>query len=414
MASPGVTSARKKATSPTVALPTVRAPTREPFPVRFELNGTPIAFWIECKPDFIDFCRKKKLRLDHSNGDLVSASGARTELPVRSKYSGETGNAAPPWLVFKKDKYTFPAVTGELRVNQEGHFVAPRSFRAKSDSLSSDPRSPALPVGTSKTVSSPFRDPLERSFAKSETVLFQDVGLPRALNGRIPTTRELLKIHREFQRTADIPTEYIVNGCDARAQEKSDRLAAQGINHAKIFVSGLLHAQNDHMDAFWKFHVAPLVFAKGPDGKSAPWVLDASLSPKLLSPRDWVQAIRMSDPVVVDVTGPEQYSAPPFYGRGGDAVSNRKEAAHDLKQTRAILDRTRVFAAGVESVDGKDDSAQVHLRGAGGHYKAKWSAIPALKQAMEEDQFCQVAIDDERREIYSALALDQSLPEIRW
>lgn len=127
------------------------------------------------------------------------------------------------------------------------------------------------------------------------------------LNGRVPTDDELLQACQEIARNTRIPFSYIHDGCYARAHVMCETLRKSGINRAKIFAFGDLHAKNKYMDANWWYHVAPLVFATNPhtqkvEGK----VLDPGLSESPLTPDQWIQMISSSS-VRVDITKETQY-----------------------------------------------------------------------------------------------------------
>ena len=62
-------------------------------------------------------------------------------------------------------------------------------------------------------------------------------------------------------RLAEIPFDYIKNGCFARAHIMAEVFEDHGIGNAKLLVSGRLHASNQHYPQgfSWGWHVAPLV-----------------------------------------------------------------------------------------------------------------------------------------------------------
>jgi hypothetical protein len=160
------------------------------------------------------------------------------------------------------------------------------------------------------------------------------------LDGMVPTTSQLQAEFNKLAGDKEIPFEYIINGCFARAHLMCDTMHKDNINSAKIFAmidhpeTDALTAHNKYMDATWHhFHVAPLVFAQ--DEKSheiKPFVMDPSMADHPLQPQEWVR--KMWDGkahIHLDFTRDDQYVPLEFQG----ANSNFAESLASSHQTAA-------------------------------------------------------------------------------
>jgi hypothetical protein len=119
------------------------------------------------------------------------------------------------------------------------------------------------------------------------------------LQGMIPTQSQLQAEFDKLGSREDIPFEYIVDGCYARAHLMSEEMSKDGINNAKIFCmvedpygKGKLTAENKYMKAKWWYHVAPVVFAVDEKSKQVePFVMDPSMAKTPLKPEQWIHAM---------------------------------------------------------------------------------------------------------------------------
>lgn len=136
------------------------------------------------------------------------------------------------------------------------------------------------------------------------------------LNGSIPTMSQLNAMFDKLKAREDIPFEYIIDGCYARAHLMSEQMSSEGMNNAKMFCmvanpwgSGKLTAENKYMEAKWWYHVAPLVFAyNGATEKVEGYIMDPSMDTKPMKAEEWIG--KMWDEqtnIKVDVTRAPQY-----------------------------------------------------------------------------------------------------------
>lgn len=153
------------------------------------------------------------------------------------------------------------------------------------------------------------------------TVSFASVDEFSELRGRLATMGELKEMMGALYDQSKIPYEYITDGCYARAHMMDEMFRQHGINNAKMFVKGDLEAKNDLMTARWWYHVAPLVFVDGGDGKPIPKVIDPGFVREPMDPEQWVKAMNKGPKVEVDLVDAEQY-----YPREGRADDNFAES----------------------------------------------------------------------------------------
>ena len=119
------------------------------------------------------------------------------------------------------------------------------------------------------------------------------------LQGMIPTKSQLQAEFDKLGSRQDIPFEYIIDGCYARAHLMSEEMTQDGINNCKIFCmvedpygKGKLTADNKYMHAKWWYHVAPVVFAVDEKSKQVePFVMDPSMAKTPLKPEEWIHAM---------------------------------------------------------------------------------------------------------------------------
>lgn len=147
------------------------------------------------------------------------------------------------------------------------------------------------------------------------------------LQGMIPTQSQL---QAEFDKLAgdkNIPFEYIVDGCYARAHKMCEQMHDDNINTSKMFVmvenpygGGRLTAENKYMEAKWWYHVAPMVWAVDDKSKQVvPFIMDPSMAPKPMKAEEWIHAMwDENTKIKVDVVRDPQYG--PLESGGANAT----------------------------------------------------------------------------------------------
>ncbi len=136
------------------------------------------------------------------------------------------------------------------------------------------------------------------------------------LNGRIPSLAELKEEFKKLASDPEVPFEYIVDGCYARAHHMCETMMKDNINCGKMFVmienlygGGMLTAKNKFMNAEWWYHVAPITFAK--DSKTEKiegYIIDPSMADHPLKAEEWIGMMRSKDlKIKVDITRAPQF-----------------------------------------------------------------------------------------------------------
>ena len=152
-------------------------------------------------------------------------------------------------------------------------------------------------------------------------VNFANIDAFGKLNGRLATMGELKEMMSSLYDESNIPYGYITDGCYARAHMMDESFRQHGINNAKMFCKGDLEAKNDLMTARWWYHVAPLVYIDGGDGKPVPKIIDPGFSREPMDPEQWVAAMNKGPSVEIDLVSAEQY-----YPRDGRPDDNFAES----------------------------------------------------------------------------------------
>ena len=174
---------------------------------------------------------------------------------------------------------------------------------------------------------------------------------PLALKNAM-TEAEAQSFMDEFKKT-DVPFDYPVDCCYARARIMCDKMEKKGFASEKLWSEGNLKPKKPDGNAVtfpnqsgspqtvtWHYHVAPIVNVVQPNGSVARRILDPSLSDKPLSETEWKALCGVSPTDTVDkITPPnEHYPFSPKYAGKDYPV---KEAEEQLEDHRASRDRNR-------------------------------------------------------------------------
>ena len=97
-------------------------------------------------------------------------------------------------------------------------------------------------------------------------------------------------IVKELLRMENIPFDYALDGCFARAHKMAHLLDQKNIITGKAFIQGRLFASTKYGPASWRYHVAPILLVEE-NGEKVPYVIDPSLSDKAMKYEDWKNLI---------------------------------------------------------------------------------------------------------------------------
>ena len=106
------------------------------------------------------------------------------------------------------------------------------------------------------------------------------------------------QIFDQMRARTDIPFNYPVDCCYARASEMCDAMQQAGVPSRKVWSYGDLHPTNPDgspvrfppgtgQPVEWGYHVAPVIDVAQPDGSTVPMVMDPSLSDRPLTVDQW-------------------------------------------------------------------------------------------------------------------------------
>ena len=179
--------------------------------------------------------------------------------------------------------------------------------------------------------------------------------------GGLLTMEQAQWLHDYMKQQNEVPFEYAMDGCFARADRMADYIDALGIPVEKQWVhatsaSGPLHVPISNYPSggvTWGWHVAPIVqVAQG--GGSVPMVIDPSLGfSGPVTVDDWV-GVQTTNPADV-VTGPS--TSRDVYFRGWDGASETwNDSANTMRtpeRTASNLDFYRDRRAGLPSSSGR-------------------------------------------------------------
>lgn len=97
-------------------------------------------------------------------------------------------------------------------------------------------------------------------------------------------------IVKELLAMKDIPFDYALDGCFARAHKMAYLLDQKNIVTGKAFIQGRLFASTKYGPASWRYHVAPILLVEE-NGEKIPYVIDPSLSDVAMKYEDWKNTI---------------------------------------------------------------------------------------------------------------------------
>jgi hypothetical protein len=209
--------------------------------------------------------------------------------------------ALRPSLVFQQKG---PASAGATPYPADGFVASAAANLPTAKALSS---APALVAAEPPSVDIKFVQDQLTANLPGVDVQFANIDAFAKLNGRLATMGELREMMSSLYDESSIPYGYITDGCYSRAHMMDESFRQHGINNAKMFCKGDLEAKNDLMTARWWYHVAPLVFVDGGDGKPVPKIIDPGFSREPMDPEQWVLAMNKGPSVEIDLVSAEQY-----------------------------------------------------------------------------------------------------------
>jgi hypothetical protein len=101
---------------------------------------------------------------------------------------------------------------------------------------------------------------------------------------------EANKLFKEFSNNKDLALKYTLEGCFARATVMAQQAEKKGIFMGRLYAEGLLQVKtgmSDYPLAQMRHHIAPVVYVKEPNGKTAIKVFDPAFFNKPVTMDEW-------------------------------------------------------------------------------------------------------------------------------
>lgn len=203
------------------------------------------------------------------------------------------------------------------------------------------------------------------------------------LNGRLATNQELTAMIESFKDESRIPFGYITDGCYARAHLMDESFRQHGINFAKMFVRGDLAAANEHMEARWWYHVAPLVFVDDGQGNPEAKIIDPGFSKTPMDPSEWVKAMNQGPSIKVDLVDPEQY----YPRRMGKPDSFGESLDPAVKRMQSYAKRLHDHRSASGEQLGEFEKPTWHTKGCGGDFVVDGERKTVFPEGVNTDSY---------------------------
>jgi hypothetical protein len=185
------------------------------------------------------------------------------------------------------------------------------------------------------------------------TYFFKDIPVaapasPCPLMNKSMTTEQAQKYMDDFKKT-DIPFDYPVDCCYARARKMCDDIEADGYDCKKFWFSGAgtpLEPVDEHGAPVtfpsvgritWNYHVAPQVPVIQPDGNTQQMILDPSLSDKPLTVDQWKSRCGPTGPQSLGYTSDSDGDIP-FNGNYDAIVAKDKMGKMSVSDAEQVLE----------------------------------------------------------------------------
>lgn len=105
-------------------------------------------------------------------------------------------------------------------------------------------------------------------------------------------------LFKKLAQNPDIPFNYLVDGCQARATEMARIAEREGVQFGKIFAEGSLQPKTrlpDYPTARWGLHIAPVLYVTAKSGHRNLMVFDPGLFDRPVSVDQWKAKMLISD-----------------------------------------------------------------------------------------------------------------------
>jgi hypothetical protein len=157
---------------------------------------------------------------------------------------------------------------------------------------------------------------------------------------------QALELFRNFQNQKQIPFNYRIDGCYARATEMAKIAESLGIELGKVFAEGNLRAKTLPPEKVstveWGWHVAPIASVET-NGKRELMVFDPSMFKKPVTVEEWKNALLVSGATIPKVN--KLYYASKYQYRPNifEKQEKKKWWDKDLKHSDATLKQYKAY-----------------------------------------------------------------------
>lgn len=154
------------------------------------------------------------------------------------------------------------------------------------------------------------------------------------------------RLFREFKNNKEIPFNYPIDGCYARAHAMARMAEDQNITMGKVFAEGYLRAQTElpnYPVVEWGWHVAPVAYVKTGPGEPELLVFDPSLFNEPVTVEEWKNKMLFDSEYQKPFLGELYYGSRYQYGPNDDEGYKRRWNYLDLEDTKDRLARYLPF-----------------------------------------------------------------------
>jgi len=138
----------------------------------------------------------------------------------------------------------------------------------------------------------------------------------------------------------DIPWNYTLDGCYARAHIMARSFEAEGVHVDKAWLRGSLRIPGQPEGMNWGYHVAPLVYVEKENGEIQEMIIDPSISQEPLTPKEWADTMNVNFDETEQVSFPTPTNTS-FYKKTSYSVTNTEPYWPDYNYRMTEYDKER-------------------------------------------------------------------------
>lgn len=141
------------------------------------------------------------------------------------------------------------------------------------------------------------------------------------------------ELFSELATREDIPYEYQIDGCYARAHKMIQILEEKKIIAGKAFIEGKIYLKTkEYGEVGWKYQVAPVVMVKK-GSLVAPYIMDPSLFSKIVPYKEWEAMVTSNPKTKIDRKYFTNRFSYDFNDRNASYTEYQEESLDDMSST---------------------------------------------------------------------------------